>query len=388
MKKALIITTISGFLLKFEKDNVKILQDMGYQVHYAANANEQMYKYDEGAYDELGVVFHHIDIAKSPFKLKMNIKALRQLRELVRKENIQLIHCHTPVGGVLGRLTGLISRNRNIRVIYTSHGYHFYKGASLINNTFYYLIEKMMARLSDAIILINREDYENTFKFRLKKGGKVYQIPGIGLDMDYYMPVTQQKRAELRQQLGIDSDTFCIMSVGELNENKNHQIILKALDILRSRGTDLSRIHYGICGDGFYRDKIRALIKEMNLEETVTAYGYCPNVRDYIGAADATAFPSIREGLGMAALESLAMGIPVIASDNRGTREYMISGENGYVCEANDANGFAENIEALMNLNHFERNKMSLVCRDSVKAFDKGNTHKKMIEIYKETIGR
>lgn len=384
MKKALIITTISGFLLKFEQDNVKILQDMGYEVHYAANGHEQMYRYEDGAYENIGVHFHHIDIAKSPFKVFKNLKALRQLCELVRKEEIRLIHCHTPVGGVLGRLTGAMCKKMNVHVIYTSHGYHFYKGASKKNNAIYYFIEKTMARYSDTIILINKEDYENTLKFRLKKDGKVFQIPGIGLDTKRFKPVNAEERNRLRQKLKIDENKFFVLSVGELNENKNHRIVLEALELLRSEGVDLSLIHYGICGDGPYRDKLEELIKSMNLESTVTAFGYCTDVKEYIGAADITVFPSEREGLGMAALESLAMGVPVIASDNRGTREYMVHGKNGYVCSYNDAVGFAENIKKLMNLSHFEKSKMSLDCVDSVKAFDKSKTHEKMTEIYQQ----
>ena len=181
----------------------------------------------------------------------------------------------------------------------------------------------------------------------------------------------------------MEDKTF-ILSVGELNENKNHRIVLEALDILRSRGFDLSTLHYGICGDGAYREKLEQLIKDYKLEDYVCLYGYCANVKDYINAADFTVFPSEREGLGMAALESLACGVPVIAADNRGTKEYMLSGKNGYVCDYSDAAGFAESIEELIFLSKKEREEMSLCCIDTVKKFDKNITRQKMTEIYQQ----
>lgn len=382
MKKVLIITTVSGFLLKFEKENVKILQEMGYEVHYAANSFNQMYRYEEGALEKINVTFHHIDIEKSPFNVVANFKALKQLCRLVKSEGISLIHCHTPVGGLLGRLTGAWCKK--LHVIYTCHGYHFYKGGSFFTNSIYYLIEKTLARFTDAIVLINREDYESTLKFRLKKQGKVYQIPGIGLDLEQFKPVSAEEKLELKKSLKIDNNKTFILSVGEINENKNHRIVLEALDILRSRGFDLSGLHYGICGDGAYRDRLTQLIKDYKLEEYVCLYGYCANVKDYINTADFTVFPSEREGLGMAALESLACGVPVIAADNRGTKEYMLSGKNGYVCDYDDGPGFAESIEKLINLNENKRKEMSICCIDTVKKFDKNITRQKMTEIYQQ----
>ena len=382
MKKALIITTVSGFLLKFEKENVKLLQQMGYEVHYAANSHNQMYQFDEGALEEAGVVFHHIDIKKSPFNFTVNLKALKQLKKLVIEQDISLIHCHTPVGGVLGRLCGALCKN--VKVIYTCHGYHFYKGGSFVNNSVYYLIEKIMARFTDIIILINREDYENTLKFKLKKDGKVYQIPGIGLDLDKFKPVSETDKLELRRSLSLDEKKTFILSVGEINENKNHQIVLKALDILRSRGFDTGSLHYGICGDGAYRDSLSRMVLDYKLSDVVSLYGYCENVADYINAADFTVFPSEREGLGMAALESLACGVPVIAADNRGTREYMSEGKNGFVCNFDDADAFAESIEKLIRLRSEEKLKMSRYCMDSVRPFDKHITMQKMSEIYRQ----
>lgn len=382
MKSILILTTVSGFLNKFEKDNVKILLSLGYTVHYAANRNEQIYLYDESELEAMGVIFHHVDIAKSPYMLKDNLRAYRQLIALVKKYDIQAIHCHTPVGGVLGRLLGRHFKKKPLKVIYTAHGFHFYKGAPLLNNTVYYLMEKLMAPYTDVMILINQEDYDNACKFHLKKGGRVYRVPGVGLDLEKFSPLDEKRCHEQREALGLKDGDFLLVSVGELNKNKNQEIVLRALAKMRDMGKDLSHLKYGVCGDGFYREKMQRWIRELGLEDTVTMYGYCKEVKWILGCAQASVFPSIREGLGMAALESLAMGVPVLAADNRGTREYMKHGKNGYVCGAKDINGYIRGIEKLRSLNEAQMKKMKNYCKRSAEAFDKAKTHEMMQAIY------
>lgn len=384
MKNILILTTVSGFLNKFEKENVKILLNLGYTVHYASNRNEQIYLYDESELESMGVHLHHVDIAKSPYMFRDNYRAYKQLIELVSKYEIQVIHCHTPVGGVLGRLVGRHFRKQKLKVIYTAHGFHFYKGAPLINNTVYYLMEKMMAPYTDIMILINKEDYDNACKFHIKKGGHVYRVPGVGLDLDKFSPLSDVQYYEQRKKLGLDQDDFFIVSVGELNKNKNQEAVLRALAKMRDMGKDISHIKYGLCGDGFYHEKIEKWIHELKLENTVTMYGYCREVKWILGCAQASVFPSIREGLGMAALESLAMGVPVIAADNRGTREYMKSGKNGYVCGAKDISGYIRGIEKIRSLSAEQNKKVKSYCRKSVKDFDKARTNEIMRSIYEK----
>lgn len=382
MKNILILTTVSGFLNKFERDNVCILQKMGYTVHYAANKNEQIYVFDEKDLEAAGIILHHIDIAKSPYLFKMNYRAYKQLINIVEENDIHVIHCHTPVGGLLGRLVGRHFRKQNLKVIYTAHGFHFYKGAPLLNNTIFYMMERLMAPYTDILILINEEDYRNACRFPLKKGGKVYKIPGVGLDLEKFNPLSHVQINEARKKLGLKERDFFIVSVGELNENKNHEVVLKALAKMKALGKNISHIKYGICGNGFFRERLMSLIKELHLESNVTLYGYCQDVREILGCAQASVFPSIREGLGMAALESLAMGIPVIAADNRGTREYMQSGKNGYVCAAKDIDGYIRGIEKIGALSDLQRRKVGVYCRESVKSFEKINTNRIMESIY------
>lgn len=385
-KKALFLTNVSGFLQQFEMPHVRILQEAGYQVHYASNFNHQVYDCDISALEDAGITIHHVNIKKSPAALVDNYRVLKEIVSIIEREQIQIIHCHNPVGGVIGRLAGRLSSNKCLKVIYTAHGFHFYKGASRINWAVFYRIERIMARFTDVLIVINKEDLKYASSFRLKPGGKVYLIPGTGLDFSKFQVPDTGERNELRKEISIGEKQFFLLSVGELNKNKNHMIIIKAISRLKERGIKAEQFHYGICGEGGFKQELAKLIREEHLEEYVSLYGYASDVRRYLAAADGFAFPTIREGLGMACIEAMAMGLPVIASDNRGTREYMRAGKTGFVCKYNDAEEFAEAIEQLLSMDPETYQRISKECQRVTRDFDIHNTNQIMRHIYEEVI--
>lgn len=386
-RNLLILTCVSGFLTKFQKDNVEILQRLGYTIYYASNMNVPHYLFDEQVFSDMGIIPCHVPIERSPFMVKNNWKALQQLIRLVREKDISVIHCHAPVGGMLGRLAGFFSNRQGhpVKVIYTAHGFHFYRGAPLVNNTLYRGAERLLAHNTDVLITINREDFQNAQRMHLKKGGKRYQIPGVGVDMAHFFPMEPARRLARRRELGLEGKTFFV-SVGELNENKNHIVVLKALKQMRDSGKDISRLVYGICGDGFFRERMEGWIQEMGLSHQVILFGYQQDVRPFVGCADAVIFPSRREGLGMAAVEALSMGIPVIAADNRGTREYMKHRENGFVCRWDDVAGFVSGMEYFMDLDPQSWTEMSRQCRQSVYGFRKERVYEIMEGIYGDVL--
>lgn len=383
-KHILILATTHDFLWKFEREDVNLLQQMGFVVHYATNIKEPIYVSYKKDIQRMGVQIHHIEIARSPFLLRDNCKALQQLLQLIDRYSIQAIHCHTPVGGLLGRLAGRLCRNLSPLILYTAHGFHFYRGAPLFNRLVYYQVEKKLANDTDVLIVINGEDFKAAQKFHLKPGGRLYQIPGVGLDQNVFHPLPDQRRNVLRDQLGIGNHDFFLLSVGELNENKNHRVVLEALAEMKRQHKDLSHIRYGICGDGFLHERIQQWIQEWGLEKQVILFGYRTQVSEILGCADASVLSSKREGLGMAGLESLAMGVPVLAADNRGTREYMVHGQNGFVCERNEAAAFIEGIEFFLRLGPEERAMIRDRCCESAKPFAKAYTNAIMQEIYAE----
>lgn len=382
VKQILIITNQSGFLWKFELENVRILQSMGYRVHYASNRSEDGAYYDQRELDRIGVVYHEIDIARSPYMLKMNYRAFQQLKDIIEKERIDFIHCHTPVGGVLGRLVA-VSSKRKLKVIYTAHGFHFYKGAPLVNNLIYKAVEKLLAPLTDVLVVVNKEDFDSAQKLKLRKNGKVYQIPGVGIDLQTFVPIEKQEKAKQKQALGIEKTALFILSVGELCKNKNHVTVIRAIRKMKENHSFDRKIIYGICGDGFFLEETKQLVADLGLSKEVIFFGYQMDIREYYAAADVTIFPSIREGFGMAAVESLAMGVPVIAADNRGTREYMIDGKNGVVCKAMSLEGYIRGIETFLNMDEQKYDEISKFSVASVQKFSNRYSNAVMSEIYK-----
>lgn len=376
--KVLILTTISGFLAKFELNDVKILQENGCSIHYASNFKIPIYEDKKELLEEMGIALHQIDIQKSPFKIIQNMKALFQIIHIIRCEKIDMIHCHNPMGSVLGRIGALLS-GRKVYTIYTAHGFHFYEKAPLKNWLLYYPVEKLLARFTDVLITINREDYLRAKKFKKRKGGHTFQIHGVGMDVERFR---ERKECYLpeREKLHIPPNAFHVVSVGELNDNKNHEAII---DVLTEKG--MENVYYTICGKGEKYGELCEKIEKAGLSERVQLLGYRTDIEDILQSADCFAFPSKREGLGMAALEALACGIPIVATDNRGTREYVIHNRNGYMCTLGKREQYKEAILKLKN-DEEKRNEMKESCVKMAKNFSLEATDKIMRKIYRGAI--
>ncbi len=381
MKKILYITTVSGFLPQFEKKDVEIMQEMGYEIHYASNFHHPVYPFDKGKLEEQGIILHQIDVSKSPLKLRENIRAVKQLKQIIDQERIDMLHCHNPMGGVAGRAAAHLSK-ADPCVIYTAHGLHFYKGAPLLNWLLFYPVEKFLARWTDAIVTINQEDYLRVKKsFRLKPHGFVEQIHGVGVDMERFSP-RPERAACKRKELGIPGDAFHIVTAAELNDNKNQKVIIEAI-----AGLDRRDICYSLCGRGPNEAVLRKLITEKHLEGQVRLLGFRTDMEEILQTADAFAFPSIREGLGIAAVEALACGVPLIVSDNRGSREYAENDRNSIVCEAGDVDGFRQAIQRLHRDTEYRRT-LAGYCRASADKFSVSNTVDVMRTVYGKADGR
>lgn len=338
--RILILTTVGGFLPKFLEGHIQILKSLDAEIYYASNFSEPAYEYDAAYFGEHDIRTIPLPIEKSPYQFRKNARALKRLVRFIREHQIDAVHCHNPVGGILGRLAGLLAGKR-VKVIYTAHGFHFYKGAPVKNWVVYYGAERLMAYCTDSLVTINREDYEKARGFRLKKGGRLFRIPGVGFDLEKYA-CRPRDRADARKILGVEEGEFCLVTGALLHPDKSYETILYAL-------THLSDIpfRYVICGEGPYRQQLEELTDRLGLRDRVTFLGFRRDMDFLLQGADVFVFPSVREGLGMAALEAMACGIPVIAADNRGTREYMEHGRNGIVCPAGDERAFARAIREL-----------------------------------------
>lgn len=388
MKKALIVTHVSGFVPQFELNNVRILQELGYEVHYASNFHNISYGTDNHRLEGTGIVCHQVDFARSPFDFKTNSRAYRQLKQVMKEQHFKLVHCHTPVGAVYARLAARKHRKKGTRVIYTAHGFHFYKGAPLKFWLVSYPMEWLLAHMTDVLITINEEDLQNAKKLPLAKrngvAGRVYKIDSVGIDLKKYQKdeLYISSRMKLRQEFGIPENAFVVVSVGELNWNKNHAVVVEALGKLKEL-----KLHYIICGEGIEKVPLAERAEHLGIEARVHLLGFREDIPDILKASDAMVFPSLREGLGLVAVEAMASGLPVIASDNRGTREYMQDGVNGYVVWKNDVDGTAESIKKLYHMwtkDKASYHQMQQNCLKTAERFSSENVSRTMRQIYEE----
>lgn len=376
--KALIVTRVSGFVPQFEMNHVRILQQMGYEVHYAANFDVVVYGEDNSRLEGTGIVCHHIAFCRSPFSPEV-LSSYRQLKQLILTEQFDLIHCHMPMTGVITRMAAQAVRRRTKRktpVIYTAHGFHFYSGAP-IKNWIYYLPERWLARYTDCLITMNEEDYERARTFPVR--GSAWKIPGVGIELGEDKE-TDEDRAEIRHrvraELGISETDFVMVSVGELNENKNHIQILRML----TQPFEFS-LKYIICGVGGLQEQLMEFVKKNHLESQVIFTGYRSDIDDILAASDLFVFPSLREGLSVAVMEAMRAGLPVVANKIRGNVDLIEEGKGGMLLE----NGCKENyINAIcqMKENPCLAEKMGKYNKLRIRDFSSDSVKVQMEEIY------
>ncbi|MDD6312205.1 MAG: glycosyltransferase family 4 protein [Firmicutes bacterium] len=370
MKKLLFISNISKKITNFSKPSILAAQSMGYEVHLAADFSE--FKDDPEKY---GVILHHIDLKRNPMHPK-NIKAKRQVLNLMKAEKFDAVHCNTPVGGWFGRSCGKKARVR--KIIYTAHGFYFYKGGPKIYNITFKPMEFLMARSTDALITINHEDYEVAKRMKLRKGGKVYYVPGVGIDTSAIDGVPSD-RASLLREINAKNDDFIIISVGELNRNKNNRTIIEALGKLKTPS-----VHFILCGVGSCKDELSALAEHYGISDRVHFLGYRSDIPTLLKSADAFVMSTLREGLPRSIMEAMSAGLPCVVSDIRGNND-LIDHNGGFLCGPCDSSSFAEAINTL-SVNPEMCTRMGEYNREKVKNYDTEIVCRMMNDIYIETL--
>lgn len=315
--RILYVTTVSLTMNTFFKPHIQMLVEAGHEVELACNCSDLAL--DE-FYSRLGCKAHQIDFSRSPLALE-NSAAFCQLKKVVQNGGYDIVHCHTPNASVITRLVCRPFRKKTgLQVFYTAHGFHFYKGAPKLNWMVYYPVEKFCARFTDKLITINREDYDLAKK--CMRAGAVCYVPGVGIDLSKFQNV-QVDRGAKRREIGVPEDCVLLLSVGELNENKNHQVVIRALAKLND-----PKVHYAIAGTGDKKEYLLQLSAELGLTERVHLLGYRTDVAELYRAADVFCLPSYREGLPVSVVEAMGSGLPCVVSAIRGNVD-LIDDEGG-----------------------------------------------------------
>ncbi|KMO87666.1 hypothetical protein AB840_01880 [Megasphaera cerevisiae DSM 20462] len=379
MKRALLIASVASMIEQFNMNNIQLLQNGGYEVHVAANficgntCSDEQVESLKKRFKEKHVYYYQIDFIRNPFKVLQNYNAYNELKKIEKNCHYDLIHCHSPIGGLLGRF--VFRKCNGTTIIYTAHGFHFYKGAPLLNWLLYYPVERICAHYTDILITINHEDYQRAKHFTLHDGGKVYYVSGVGIDTHQINEININRETKCKE-LGISPDTFIILSVGELNKNKNHEIALKAVAKLKNKN-----FVYLICGQGDQLRHLKVLSQKLGINDQVIFLGYRFDVFEIYKIADVFLFPSFREGLPVAVMEAMAAGLPIVCSDIRGNNDLILNEKNGYLVYSKNINAFTDSINILMN-----NKKMQIVMgqysKQLASSYDKKCIMKLMYDIY------
>lgn len=356
----------------FEAPAMYAADCLGLKLYMGINRNhaEQLKSLD---YD---ITFYNQHIYRSIFgfkDLKIGYKNLCQFLE--SHPDVEVIHCNTPIGGVLGRICG---HKYKKKVIYTTHGFHFFKDAPFVNLTIFKWIEQWMAHYTDAIITINQEDYEAAKNLNYKKGGKAYHVPGVGVDTKAYMNVNVDKTSKFNE-IGLHSDARVGIIVGDLNDNKNVETLVKALP------KTPDDFHVIVCGFGPNEETIKALSSQLGVSKRVHFLGFRSDIKELYAISDMFLFASKREGLPRSIMEAMCMGLPCVVSKIRGNIDLIEEGKGGYLVDPMSYKEFSQAINKVLE-NQNQAESFGQYNKQKIKEFDIVIVKKKMVETFKEIL--
>lgn len=333
MKKILYTATVISHIKLFHQPFMKMMKEKGYQVDVASDLS--------GTFDETEVKYcdnlMNVVFPRNPFSTK-TFKAYKQIKRIVKENDYDIIHCNSPTASILTRIAA--RKCKNTKVIYMAHGFHFFKGAPLMNWLLFYPAEYLCSYFTDILVTINDEDYRNALKMHAKK---VYKINGVGLDIKKY-------------QCNRDYQVFNnkLLTIGELIPRKNHKTVIAALES--------TKYNYTICGSGPLKEEITRLGDELHVD--LRMEGFCSNVPEKLAESDIYIFPSFQEGLPKALMEAMASGLPCVVSNVRGNNDLIENGKGGFLvenkpeCYLEAINKLASDSNLRKEMGSYNRNKI------------------------------
>jgi len=368
-RRVLYVAVSQGHLAVFHRPYLRWLRERGYVVDIAAGASTGF------AVPEADHV-HEIAFARSPFS-RRNWLAFRRLRQLMRDNRYTLVHCHTPVASALSRLAARCNKDRPV-VMYTAHGFHFYPAAPLRNWLIWFPLEWALTRVTDVLVTINHWDYRAARRKLRARTARL--IPGIGVDLQRFVPWAEAQRTAKRDELGIPADAFVIIYIAEFIPRKNHAFLISALDRIRM---EVPTVRLLLAGDGPLQDEVWAECERRGLADRVQMLGFRRDIPDLANTAELAVSSSRHEGLPIGLAEVMACGVPIVASEDRGHRELVVEGTNGHIFAQDDEDAFVQHV-ILLAKNAPQRKAMGRAAREHVQRFSIEAALPAMARIYEE----
>ncbi|OQB14358.1 MAG: putative glycosyltransferase EpsD [Firmicutes bacterium ADurb.Bin193] len=332
MNKILIVSNLDGFHKNFHLPYIKELHMRGWQVDLASRGDSEF----EFVNNKFNICF-----TRKPFSLS-NLKALFSLREIIKRGDYSIIFCNTPIPGAISRIAAIGTKNKHAKVIYSAHGYSFYSGGSLFWNTFYRFVEKALSYFTDTIITMNREDYDNSLKYKFH--GRIVNVNGVGIVLDKFRPADRAEKLALRVKKGYSENDLILIYPAELTQRKNQIMLIDVMEVLTK---EINNVKLLLVGSGILEETYKEEIKKRKLDNYIELLGFREDVPDLLKMSDMLIASSLTEGLPINVIEAMATGLPVVATRARGHEDLIVHGENGFVFERDDIKTAAEYIRNL-----------------------------------------
>ncbi|RUT03103.1 glycosyl transferase family 1 [Dulcicalothrix desertica PCC 7102] len=341
MTKLLMVTTVpitlNGFLLPF----ARYFRNQGWQVDAMSLQTSAMSECVEN-FDNVW----DVDFSRNPLDPQNLIVAPRQIQQVLEKQEYDIVHVHTAVAAFVTRLAfSRLKKQPKPKLIYTVHGFHFFRGNKFTKNAIFLTFEKIAAPWTDYMVVINGEDEEAAKRHRLISPERLYYMPGIGVDLNYYNPdqVSQADIQAVRKEIGLESEDVMILASAEFNPGKRHRDMLRAFAKLGR-----PNVHLAFAGTGPLFEEMQGLAADLGIKKQVHFLGHRRDMPTLMRASIATLMASEREGLPRSVMESLCLETPVIGADTRGIRDLLADG-CGLIVPVGDIEGFAAAMTWVVN---------------------------------------
>ena len=332
-KVLFIATEDQGHIMKFHLPYLKEFQKAGFEVHVACAGDQEIPYCDR----KISIPFH-----REPLRYT-NFLAYKKLKQAVESDNYEIIHCHTPVGGVLGRLAARKVRRKGTKVMYTAHGFHFFRGSSRLSWLLYYPVEKFLSQWTDCLVTINKEDYRMAEERHFHAKRLAY-VHGMGVDLNRFYQASVEEQCSLRRELGLSDDAFVMLLAADYNRNKNQKLLIRTVEALKEEVPEIMLL---LVGEGILATEYRTMVRDLNLEDHVRILGFRRDICKLLKASDLAVSGSFREGLPVFLMEAMATGLPIVATDCRGNRDLVIDGKNGRLVGIDSLDEFVEAVKQL-----------------------------------------
>lgn len=367
--KILFTASIPLHIRAFHLPYLQWFKNHGYEVHVACSGYEDLPFVDK---------YWDIPFERSPFSTK-HFNAFRQLKKVIDKENFCLINCHTPMTSVLTRLASIKARKNGTKLLYTAHGFHFFKGASFINWLLFYPIELYLTKITDAIICINQED----FKLIQKKGSSncaYYIIPGIGVNNSRFFKISTTQKNALRSKFNFKKDELLLIYAAEYIPRKNHKFIVNTV---KKRPRIFKNTKILFAGKGELENSLKEMVNREGLENKIKFLGFRKDIDQIYQMCDVGISASKQEGLGLNLIEEMMCGLPIIATVDRGHKEVVDHKVNGFLYPQNDEKQFCKSVLILKNKPDVTK-QFSINAVAKAQKFELSNSVRIMTKIYKK----